>query len=691
VAGLTIARRSNAVRAKRAVLAALWLAWGACAVPALAQDADGADDGSLEEIVRFTPERAVPLLAALDARTQGGTGTERGRYLVLACELRHRLGRHKEAIALCDEAIGIGRSAGDPALQARALLAKSLALAKLNDAAQAQALKLQAMQLVANSPDADVRVRTLVASGRSFAQQGNFAPALEQIQAAVTLARQNGAPLLKIIALEALAELHNRMGENARAHAVLEEALRLARAIDAPGRLAILQTIEYGIAVDSGDVQRGLKALLSALEGERRIGAGPMIANTLVNLSDCYLKLRDYRQALSTGRQGLEAARRLNDEGLAATARLNIGQAYLAMGRVADGKKRIEEAMDWYARSGDKPELQVVLVEYAGALERAGDLAGALAAYHRERALSDELFERRRQTAVLELQARFEADRRQRQIAQLRQDNQLKSTEIDNRRLQQRVWWLLALVFALATVVVGLLYRKVRQAYAQLEEKNHELAEQSVRDPLTGLYNRRHFQNAMQGDGTVRGNGDAGGDDTLVGAIFLLDVDHFKQINDAHGHGAGDAVLREVAAALRDILRETDMIVRWGGEEFLAYLPAVPRSRLDEVALRLLAGIPQRAVTVQGETLSAHVSIGYAPFPLAPHIDLSWERVVNIVDMALYLAKGHGRNRAYGVGELVRVDPDVLQEIEGDLERAWRAGTVELSLVTGPSRRHQAA
>src|SRR5205085_9537466 len=133
------------------------------------------------------------------------------------------------------------------------------------------------------------------------------------------------------------------------------------------------------------------------------------------------------------------------------------------------------------------------------ALEHAGDLAGALAAYHRERKLSDELFERRRQKAMMELQEKYEADKKQRQIELLRQENQVKSTEIDNHRLQQRVWWLLAVVFALASVIVGILYRKVRHANAQLEEKNQELKQQSVRDPLTALYNRRHFQEFMRG------------------------------------------------------------------------------------------------------------------------------------------------------------------------------------------------
>ena len=162
-----------------------------------------------------------------------------------------------------------------------------------------------------------------------------------------------------------------------------------------------------------------------------------------------------------------------------------------------------------------------------------------------------------------------------------------------------------------------------------------------------------------------------------------MDLDRFKGVNDTWGHGAGDAVLVKIAESLREILRETDMIVRWGGEEFLAFLPAIPRNGLDEVARRLLNGIADTKIQYGDMTLSANVSIGYAPYPLAPNgISLPWERAVNLVDMALYLAKAHGRNRAYGVSGFTRFEQTSMDEIEQNLEQAWRAGFVDMSIVT---------
>jgi len=173
-------------------------------------------------------------------------------------------------------------------------------------------------------------------------------------------------------------------------------------------------------------------------------------------------------------------------------------------------------------------------------------------------------------------------------------------------------------------------------------------------------------------------------DGDTVGAIFLLDVDHFKSINDALGHAAGDAVLKMVADNLRLILRETDMIVRWGGEEFLAFLPAVARDGLDEEALRIMRGIPALPFEVHGVGVPVTVSVGFAPFPLSyGAMALTWERVVNIADMALYRAKAHGRNCGCGVVGFPGALDTTLDMVERDLQQAARRGWVTLSVVQG--------
>jgi diguanylate cyclase (GGDEF)-like protein len=682
------ARKSRQPRRRPATLLASLLlaapmlaascAWGQAAAPLAERLAE------IREINRFTPERALPMLLAIAPEARAASVEETGEMLAQLCVAYQKVGKQALALATCDELIAFGRARRNNGAIAKGLVRKAYIKYDQNELAVAHALAWEAERFANTTDDVELRVRVGVSAAESFAEDGNFPHALEKMQATLAYTRQHGAPVHLVIVLNSLARLYRQMHEYDKGFEALAEAMVAAEKTDSPGRMATLKGTEYGLAVESGQLGRALKAQTAALALERQIGAHAMVARSLVNLSDCYLRMRDYAHAASYAHQAIAATTAINDENGLATARVNLGQAYLATGRLAEGKRNFEAGLASYEKSGDKPELQTVLAEYGAALERAGDDAGAVQAYHRERTLSNELFEKRRQKAMLELQEKYDADKKQRQIELLKRENQVKSVEIDNRRLQQRVWSLLIVVFALVAVVVGLLYRKVRHANAQLHLKNQELKQQSVRDPLTSLYNRRHFQEFMRAHRAVdqRGAGSAG--EEMVSALFLMDVDHFKHINDTWGHGAGDAVLIKIGESLRDILRETDMIVRWGGEEFLAFLPAIPKSGLDEVARRLLNGISATSIAFQDTTLSVNVSIGYAPYPLAPGgTPLPWERAVNLVDMALYMAKGHGRNRAYGVRGFANFGHTSMEDIEQNLEQAWRAGFVEMSIVTG--------
>jgi diguanylate cyclase (GGDEF)-like protein len=673
------------LQSQRRCIAALLASLSLAAGHVLAQPQPDLDQRLLEirEIVRYVPQKALTMLLALEPQGRAAGTATKAEFLNQLSIAKRNVGQKVAALALAEELIAFGKQQRDDAVLAKGLLARGYALSKMNDLPAAHKSAWEGEALANTTADMALRISATITSGQSYAEDGNFPDALNKLQIAAALARQYAHPIQTVMAFNALAQLYDTMKEYDKGFEALDEALKVAGQTKSPSRVAGLKITEYGLAIDSNQPKRALDAARAALALERRIGANRMIPTALVNLSDSYLKSRDYRKAVSYANEAIEAARLMHNDATEATARVNIGQAYLGMGRLAEGKRSFEAGLAVYEKSGAKPELQDVMMEYGLALERAGDMAGAVAAYHRERKLSNELFETRRQKAVLELQGKYEADKKEKQIELLRRENQVKSADIDNRRLQQHVWWLLAVVFALASVIVGILYRKVRHANAQLQVKNHELKQQSSRDPLTALYNRRHFQEFMRTNVPLEKRGAVAAED-IVGALFLLDVDHFKHVNDTYGHGAGDAVLTMISEKLRDILRETDMIVRWGGEEFLAFLPAVPRHGVEEIAQRLLAGISAHTIDHQGSTISVNVSIGFAPFPLSPgEHPLPWERAVNLVDMALYMAKGHGRNRAYGVRGFANFGETSMEHIEQDLESAWRAGFVDLAVVLG--------
>jgi diguanylate cyclase (GGDEF)-like protein len=677
---LAAMKDSSTARRLRALLASLCLISSA----AWAQASLESRMTELRELARYVPDKALVQLKKVEAEARAGSMVAQSEFLSARSSAYLNSGNKKKALEAAEELIALGIKQNDKATQAKGILLKAYAVSAMNDLKQAHQLAWEAERIANSTHDLYVRVIATISSGQSYEEEGNLPMALTKLQHAIALARQLNEPLPMVMALNALANTYDTTKEYDKGFELLLEAQAIAEVLNSPGRIAALKTTEYVLAVSTKQYDRAQRALTDALAVERRIGAHSSAATTLVNLSDLNLRRHNWNKALSYGLEALREGIKTDELDLQAIARINIGQAYLAMGKLAEGKRSFEAGMEVFVKSGDKPELQAVLSEYGSALERAGDMAGAVKAYHRERELSNELFEKQRQKAMWELQEKYEAEKKQRQIELLSRENQVKTTEIDNRRLQQRVWWLLAVVFAMAAVIVGMLYRKVRQANAQLEVKNLELKAQSALDPLTSLYNRRHFQEFMRTHNHVEKRGSGTSGEEVVGALFLLDVDHFKHVNDTYGHAAGDAVLRMISDNLREILRETDMIVRWGGEEFLAFLPAIPRSGLDEIARRILTGISAHTIDYQDTKISVNVSIGFAPFPLTLNGNaLPWERAVNLVDMALYLAKAHGRNRAYGVRGFANVDQTDLESLEQDLERAWRAGMVDLSVVLG--------
>ena len=643
------------------------------------------------ELNRYQPQAALTMLRKIEPQARAQDVATRAEFLNQLCGAYRASGMLPEALAVADELTALGRASTNDVALTKGLLARSVVLFYMDQLAASHKLAWEAVTLADKTGDMALRIVAAIGAGDAYADEGNFPAALAQMQSAASLARTYGHPIQSIMALNALAALYGQLKEFDKGFQILEEAYEAAAKANSPVRVAALKNTEYALAIDTGQSKRARNALFSGLAIQRRIGANTMIPTSLVNISDSYLQEGDYRNTLVYANQAIEAALPIKDAGTEAIGRMNIGQAYIGMGRLAEGKRSVEAGLAAIEKTGAKPALQQTLLEYGNALERAGDMAGAVAAYHRERKLSNELFEARRQKAVLELQGKYEADRKERQIELLRRENQIKTADIDNRRLQQRIWWLLAVVGALVVVIVGALYRKVRAANAQLKVKNLELKQQSSRDPLTALYNRRHFQEFMRNRAAAemhlgqRGEQRAAlaGED-IVSALFLLDVDHFKHVNDSYGHAAGDAVLTMISQSLQVILRETDMIVRWGGEEFLAFLPAVPRAGLDDIARRLLTGISTHTIAHQGNNISVNVSIGYAPFPLSlGEQRLPWERAVNLVDMALYMAKSHGRNRAYGVHGFAAGGASTIEEVEQDLEQAWHMGVVDMSVVLG--------
>lgn len=164
------------------------------------------------------------------------------------------------------------------------------------------------------------------------------------------------------------------------------------------------------------------------------------------------------------------------------------------------------------------------------------------------------------------------------------------------------------------------------------QEQTRRLSAQAVRDPLTGLYNRRQLEHALQQWCTHTGTDDRA-------ALILVDIDHFKAFNDRWGHLHGDQVLVAVADALRQSVRASDTVARFGGEEFAIWMPGADATAAHEAAQRMHEAV--RSATVGGTTITISIGVATLGAPAAP-ADLV--QLFRAADGALYTAKQRGRD-----------------------------------------------
>lgn len=176
---------------------------------------------------------------------------------------------------------------------------------------------------------------------------------------------------------------------------------------------------------------------------------------------------------------------------------------------------------------------------------------------------------------------------------------------------------------------------ELREHIAQLEALNAQVRELSLRDALTGLYNRRYFTEKLNEHFVqlARGRASLG--------LILLDIDHFKKVNDTLGHAAGDAVLVGVAKLLREQVRDSDIVARHGGEEFAILLPQHDLGRTLKIAERIRAAVERQVWTVLEGTSKVTLSIGVAMSASC----LDADDLLRQADAQLYEAKRQGRNR----------------------------------------------
>jgi len=286
----------------------------------------------------------------------------------------------------------------------------------------------------------------------------------------------------------------------------------------------------------------------------------------------------------------------------------------------------------------------------------------------------------KRNNKLLQLEAKFDFEQQRQQLTLLEKDNALKQQQITQQKqaientalLQQRIILLVVLFFALLFFMywrwqnkrtLKMLEQQVAERTKELAIRNKQLQAMSYTDSLTGAYNRHfiftHIDEYLPHESFMEST-----------ILCLIDIDHFKSINDTFGHSAGDGVLKSFVDLLKHAIRQNDVIIRWGGEEFLLVMPNISREGAAEILERIRVSIESHSFTENNQNIAVTASLGFTPYPLLrDSIILDWEQTLELADFCLYSAKHGGRNAWVGITELHTDDPIASETIIKDAKR----------------------
>jgi diguanylate cyclase (GGDEF)-like protein len=517
--------------------------------------------------------------------------------------------------------------------------------------------------------DSRLYIDSLLHRARVHDALDEYLLAEQRLRRALNLVRATGQTGLAAPLLADLAQLAQVQDQPERAQQLLAEAQREAAGL--PLRLAQVKLAEATIARRLDRPAQRREALLAVLD--LASDAPHLAALARNNLSDHHLLAGEPGPARRYAEQGLAGGGL--DPVLEQSLRHNLAVSLIRLRDFDAARAQIAQGDRLVAPEGMTDRVRAEELRDLGrAWAASGQWREALKAYHEERRLTEQADARERDNALAALRQDLAA-RTQEAEMQLRheRDAVLERTLANQQKL---TWlgWLAGGLIGLCLLIGGLLWLGSRAANQRLQRSRERLHTLSERDPLTQLGNRRAFQQAMQ----------ARGDAPFEAGLLLVDLDHFKRINDQLGHGVGDQVLQVVAQRLAAQVRKDDLLVRWGGEEFLLYAPSVSGLGLRQLAQRLLRTLELEPLALDGgRSLAVSASLGFALFPLPPDRPaFGWEQAVNWVDLALYAAKNAGRARGVGIVSARLPDATSLAQVEADFEGAALADRIELVQVT---------
>lgn len=614
---------------------AAWIAWARPWALAAALLADNA--------LAETPTEAAQRLQQLTAERQAALAA----------------GDPTRAERLANEQISLAQQLDDPRELARARAALGELWRRQGRIDDAQVLLESVLPVLRAGDDRRLLVQALSSLAQLRKNRGHYYEALDLESESLALRRAMQPPERPHLSLINLAALYEQMEDFDRALVLQYEALAAARETGDAGSEATAMTRLAGLLNDlrpqQPDEARGYASL--ALATQQRLGNRPGVLDARFHVGRAELNAGRLDEAERMFDLAWEDALALQQRASQAHIQFRRADLALARGDPALARRMIRDAIARYAELGNRHRLAKAYGLLAQIEAITGDRDAELRARVEHYRLRDELLGAGATRRVNDLADRFRQSSEQARIDVLERDNRIQQLELAQRQVVQ---WAGSAVLLLALALLALLATRYRGSLAKnrvlraqsatlaeqrqaLSEANHRLAEQAEvlrrlaeEDGLTGLPNRGRGIALLQESLALAraGGGELG--------VLIIDIDHFKPINDQHGHLTGDVVLRQVANRLAATIDRHGHCARLGGEEFLGVvLPPADPAALAEALRGDIAGL--RISLDGGLQLQLTVSIGLVRLAELRNADLP--ELLRAADQALYAAKRGGRNR----------------------------------------------
>jgi len=534
--------------------------------------------------------------------------------------------RMRELADAHDQPLWLARALHNEGIAARRLGLNEDALKHFDDA----------LSLRRRHADKAGEIESLNAYSTLQRRAGNLYQALDGHTRALELARELQLPAMIAESLSKIGRIYAELDDLEPAAGFYEQAIAAADPAEL-GELADLRADLAGIYARQGRMDEAREMTQMAMELAERSGQAAVISGVYSRHSRIYLLAGEPQKALEWIDRAIAVGAPVSGARsvlVRQSARLGV---LVALQRWAEAGELIESLLAEARRTGDLLVERSLMEMHGEILMANGDAAGAYAAARQAHRIQESMATTMTSRRIADLEASMQRRAIEADLALLERQGEVQQLVVERQRLIGAVLAAVLACVLLAALVLVLRFRAVRRLHRALVDATEKLERAARTDPLTGLGNRQAIPDALEYDRTARGRGEYCG-------VILVDLDHFKQVNDQYGHLVGDQVLQAAASTLRLTLPAQMQLVRWGGEEFLAFGTFADVDAAVAVAENLRRTLrlhpAQRAETAPAIAVSISVGICVADAPIS-----AWDALISRADTALYQAKDGGRNR----------------------------------------------